>query len=88
MNIIIIVSLVYLVLIFSFVYILSFIRSKQLHNNITVETRNGYVSPSVAIVDSVGGENNALPLKNFLDFVSECSLQSQYSAKGDYNERE
>lgn len=86
MNIIIIVSFVYLILIFSFVYIFSYIKSKRLHNNIRVETRNGRVSPSVAIVDSVGGENNALPLKEFLDFVSECSLQSQYSVKGDINE--
>lgn len=86
MYIIIIASLVYLILIFSFTYIFFYIKSKRLHNSITVETKNGRVSPSVAIVDSVGGENNALPLKDFLDFVSECSLQSQYSVKGDINE--
>lgn len=86
MNIIITVSLVYLALIFSFVYILSFVKSKRIRNNITVETNNGRVPPSVAIVDSVGGENNALPLKEFLDFVSVCSLQSPYSIEGDFNE--
>jgi hypothetical protein len=73
-------------LIFSFVYILSFAKSKRLRNDIVVETRNGRVSPSVAIVDSVGGENNALPLKEFLNFVFECSKQSPYSVKGDINE--
>ncbi len=86
MNTIITVSVVYLVLIFSFVYILSFAKSKRLRNDIVVETKNGRVSPSVAIVDSVGGENNALPLKEFLNFVSECSKQSPYSVKGDINE--
>ncbi len=83
MNTIIIIALIYLVLLFSLVYIFSFVKSKQTRRNVAIGKKYVRLSPSEAIVDSVGGENNASPLGDFLSFVSECRKQSPYFVKGD-----
>lgn len=50
-----------------------------------IRTENGYTTPSKAIVDSVGGYNKALPINEYLVYISKCSLESMYSIKGDFN---
>lgn len=76
----------YFLLLFVCVYVALYLKEKKTKmGQMNSYVKKGLTSSRV-IVDSIGGDNQASPIKAYLDYVSDSNIHTLYSLKGDFNE--
>ena len=75
-------TVVFFIFSVAIVYFSCFLIEKKRNKNVYSVI---YQTPSQKIIDAVGGDNNSLPLNEFVDFIEECANYT-YSVAGDFNE--